>query len=52
MKVQLIAIHSDGKETVINDTNDVRFLEQIVENRGGLIWIGNELCDLRVQVIR
>lgn len=52
MKVQLVAIRSDGKETVINDTNDVQFLEQIVENRGGMVWIGSELCDLRVQVIR
>ena len=50
--VQLIAIHDDGHKTVINDTNDMQFLDQIVEDRDGTIWIGSELCDLRVQVVK
>lgn len=50
--VQLVAVHSDGKQTVINDTQDTEFLDRIVEARDGSIWIGSELCDLRVQVIR
>lgn len=50
--VQLVAVHSDGKQTVINDTQDMAFLEKIVEMRDGTVWIGSELCDLRVQVIR
>lgn len=52
MKVQLVAIHSDGKQTVINTTNDVVWLDQIVEDREGTVWIGSELCDLRVQVVK
>lgn len=51
MKVQLVAIHDDGKKTVVNDTNDINYLEQIVEARDGTMWIGSDLCDLRVQVV-
>lgn len=50
--VQLVAVHSDGKQTVINTTQDVEFLDKIIEARDGSVWIGSELCDLRVQVIR
>lgn len=49
--VQLIAEHPDGKQTVINNTNDVEFLDKIVEARDGTMWIGSDLCDLRVQVV-
>ena len=52
MKVQLIAVHSDGKQTVVNTTNDSEYLDKIVEARDGTIWIGSELCALKVQVIR
>lgn len=52
MKVQLVAIHSDGHKTVINTTNDPQYLDQIVEARDGTVWIGSELCDLKVQVIK
>lgn len=51
MKVQLVAIDSKGKQTVINDTNDIAYLDRIIENTDGTMWIGSELCDLRVQVI-
>lgn len=51
MRVQLIAVHPDGRKTVINDTNDVHFLEEIVEKRGGLVWLGSDICDLKVEVI-
>lgn len=50
--VQLIAVHPDGRKTVVNDTNDVQFLDRIVEDRDGMVWIGSELCDLRVQVVK
>ena len=50
--VQLIAVHPDGRKTVVNDTNDVQFLDKIVEDRDGMVWIGSELCDLRVQVVK
>lgn len=50
--VQLVAVHSDGKKTVINTTQDVQFLDKIVEDRDGTMWIGSELCDLRVQVVK
>ena len=49
--IQLVAIHSDGKKTVVNDTQDVEFLDKIVEARDGTVWIGSDLCDLRVQVV-
>lgn len=49
--VQLVAVHSDGKKTVINTTQDVEFLDKIVEARDGTMWIGSDLCDLRVQVV-
>ncbi len=52
MRVQLIATGSDGKVTVVNTTNDAEYLDKIVEARDGSIWIGSELCDLRVQVVR
>lgn len=52
MKVQLIAIHSDGKTTVVNTTNDTEFLEKIIEARDGMVWIGSDLCDLCLQVIK
>ena len=51
MKVQLIAVHPDGKKTVINTTNDVQYLDKIVEDRDGMAWIGSDLCDLKVQVV-
>ena len=50
--VQLIAEHPDGKKTVINTTQDVDFLDRIVEDRDGTMWIGSDLCDLRVQVVK
>lgn len=50
--VQLVAVHADGKQTVINTTQDIDFLDKIVEARDGSVWIGSELCDLRVQIIR
>lgn len=50
--VQLVAIHDNGEQTVINTTQDMAYLEKIVEMRDGSVWIGSELCDLRVQVIR
>ena len=50
--VQLIAVHPDGSKTVINDTNDIAFLDKIVEDRDGMVWLGSDLCDLRVQVIK
>lgn len=50
--VQLIAVHPDGKQTVINNTQDVEFLDKIVEARDGTMWIGSDLCDLRVQVVK
>lgn len=49
--VQLIAEHPDGRKTVINSANDVEFLDKIVESRDGMIWIGSDLCDLKVQVV-
>ena len=49
--VQLIAVHPDGKQTVVNNTQDVEFLDKIVEARDGIVWIGSDLCDLRVQVV-
>ena len=52
MKVQLVAVHSDGHKTVINDTNDPAYLDKIVEARDGTVWIGSELCDLRVQIVK
>ena len=52
MKVQLIAVHDDGTETVINNTNDQAYLESIIEARDGTVWLGSELCDLRVQVVK
>ena len=52
MKVQLIAIHPDGRQTVVNTTNDIEYLDRIVESRDGMTWIGSDLCDLRVQYIR
>lgn len=52
MKVQLIAVSTNGKETVVNDTNDVEFLDRIIEARDGTMWIGSELCDLRVQIVK
>jgi hypothetical protein len=51
MKVQLVAIDRNGKQTVINDTNDIAYLDRIIENTDGTVWIGSELCDLRVQII-
>ncbi len=50
--LQLIAVHPDGKKTVINTTQDLQFLDKIVEDRGGQIWIGSDVCDLRVQVTK
>lgn len=52
MKVQLVAVHNDGTHTIINTTNDPVYLDQIVEDRDGTIWIGSELCDLKVQVVK
>ena len=52
MKLQLVAIHTDGSATVINDTNDLAYLDRIVEARDGTVWIGSEACDLRVQVVK
>jgi len=52
MTVQLIAVHPDGETTVINTTNDVEFLEKIIEARDGLTWIGSDCCDLRIQVVK
>ena len=51
MKVQLVAIHDDGHTTVINDTNDTAYLDQIIEDCGGTVWLGSEVCDLRLQII-
>jgi hypothetical protein len=50
--VQLVAVHTDGKQTVINTTQDVDFLDKIVEARDGTMWMGSDLCDLRVQVVK
>ena len=50
--VQLIAVHPDGKQTVSNTTQDVNFLDKIIESRDGMMWIGSDLCDLRVQVVK
>ncbi len=50
--VQLIAEHPNGKKTVINNTNDVEFLDKIIESRDGMMWIGSDLCDLKIQVVR
>lgn len=52
LKLQLVAVHSDGRKTVVNDTNDSEFLDEIIEKRDGTIWIGSELCDLQVQVVK
>ena len=49
--VQLIAEHPNGEQTVINNTNDVEFLDKIIESRDGMMWIGSDLCDLKVQVV-
>ena len=51
MKVQLVAIHENGSATIINTTNDPEFLEKIIEARDGTVWIGSDLCDLRLQVV-
>ena len=51
-RIQLIAVHPSGKTTVINTTNDLNYLEKIVEARDGTVWIGSDLCDLRVQVVK
>ena len=50
--VQLVAVHPDGEKTVINTTQDLTFLDQIVEDRDGTMWIGSDICDLRVQVVK
>ena len=50
-RVQLVAVHPDGKQTVINTTNDAEFLDRIVETRDGTMWIGSDLCDLMVKVV-
>lgn len=52
LRVQLVAVHPDGRKTVINDTNDVNYLEEIADKRGGLVWLGSDICDLRVEVIK
>lgn len=52
LRAQLVAVHPDGRETVINDTPDIRYLEEIADKRGGLIWLGSDICDLKVQVTR
>ena len=51
LRVQLVVVHPDGKQTIINTTNDPVFLDKIVEDRDGTVWIGSDLCDLRVQVV-
>ena len=51
MKVQLVAVHPDGHKTVVNDTQDIEYLDRIVEARDGTTWLGSDLCDLKVQVI-
>lgn len=50
--IQLVAIHPDNRETIINTTQDIAYLDQIVEDRGGTVWLGSDLCDLKVQVIK
>ena len=50
--LQLIAVHPDGKQTVINNTQDINYLDKIVEDRDGTMWIGSDLCDLRVQIVK
>lgn len=52
MRVQLIAVRSDGQNVLINDTNDIEYLNRIVEARDGTIWLGSDVCDLVVQVIK
>lgn len=50
--LQLIAVHPDGKQTVINNTQDINYLDKIVEDRDGTMWIGSDMCDLRVQIVK
>lgn len=52
MRVQLIAIRPNGSSVIVNDTNDYQFLTRIVEARDGTIWLGSDICDLVVQVIK
>jgi hypothetical protein len=50
--VQLIARKADGQKTVINTTNDYEFLTKIIIARDGYAWIGDELCELVIEIIR
>lgn len=48
IKYQIIAIDRNEKKTVVNESSDIQYLDNIVAARDGFAWIGGEACTLEV----
>ena len=51
MKYELVAV-SSTKVYVLNQDNDIAYLDTIVEANDGVTYIAGEFCDLKVQLVK
>lgn len=49
IKFQLVAVNDENKKVqILNEDSDMNYLESIADARDGMMWVGSDLCDLKV----